>query len=53
MAGGVAPTASAEGEKINILKTKSEVKKKRERESSMSVLSQPAEVKIECTGWRW
>lgn len=26
MAGGVAPTASAEGEKINILKTKSEVK---------------------------
>ncbi|MBL5007267.1 hypothetical protein CUZ95_2649 [Enterococcus lactis] len=28
MVGGVAPTASAEGEKINILKTKSEVKKK-------------------------
>lgn len=38
---------------INLSCLKSEVKKKREKESSMSVLSQPAEVKIECTGWRW
>ena len=35
MAGGVAPTASAEGEKINILKTKSEVKKKERKNENL------------------